>query len=678
MQRSSVSAKIMLGPTASDVIVTDPKNTGEECTFATAYRQLPLTVRYSAPTGKKTPMNAPKQLLNALTEFLVDPTSVSQPEGISFQAFVVDNNETCVLMAESGGPQWFFRPFPSPQQLPKPSASDSKTDRKDWSIHGPLTHKLKEVCEGIAVDSSIMQELPSFVVMENQTIGTVLCFQSDHLQNVATILQSWGQPPNAVVRDWRSQLKSVEGDLPNTAETFVTEDGRLVPLSSVVQRLSNGLSSEQKRVKLFDNESFASSPLWPWSMTRTETPRAGSSDSNEAWQFDLGSSQNTGVSRSSSELVSSSRRKPKKVDKKTQLIAAASLLAVLLISMLAYFFTSQNGEPPPKPIAKAKVTDAVVTKQDADTKSPTPSAPEPATESFELVTTPNPSDTIDDESQQNEKMVQSLLAELSPIGSTSIRLDQSSPSSIIRDVLKPNASDAGLAKLSIDDETERTNDAETESNSNVPASPELNVVTTERGVITLEKPLTLRSAYAKEIVSIGKPVLAKASRCEIELKLSDKVVVEPMEVTTIEGAGKSTWKIAIEDEPPEMWVKIESKPGTRWEVKAWVGLREEKDAMLYAVGPRDAPIVGSRLIDYKQRVGFTIESLRAKRSNSRGKSSSVLSAQIKQLEAQEKEVDKAIERWKVIDRLSHFFFDTNEVRIQFTAIEKDSAKDASK
>lgn len=697
MQRSSVSAKIMLGPTASDVIVTDPKNTGEECTFATTYRQLPLPTRYSAPTGNKTPMNAPKQLLTALTEFLIDPAIASPPEGISIQAFVVDGNETCVLMAESSGTPWFFRPFASPQPSPGPAATDAKTAAKDWNIHAPLTREVKKVCRENCERPGLAEELDRVVVLQHEKLGTVLGCPCNDLKHVATILQSWGTPPENVVRDWRSQLKSFGHPTPNTAETFVTDDGRLVPLTGIIQRLNERAPSETKKKALLGKSGplLVSPPDWPWAVSRPASATHGRESAIQNELFDLGIPQGSSLSNSGTSLARRTKRSPKNANKNILWIGAAVLVVASLIMASLFLYPNTLSEQAPKQIAKGKdsdkngeqKTEGVVATEETNDSENNPietTAQEPAAEALELVTTPNPSDGMEEaESQQNEKMVQALLSELSPIGSNPISLEQLSPSSIISDVLKPNSAEGGLASFAINDATEMTSESEDDSKSsdspsNITEAEELAVVTTERGVITLEKPLTLRTAYAKEIVSIGKPVVAKASRCEIELKLSDKVVVEPIEVTTIEGAGKAIWKIAIEDEAPEMFVKIESKPGARWEIKAWVGLREDKGSVLFGIGPRDAQNVGLRLIEYKQKISFTIESLRTKRANSRGKASSMMLDQIKQFEAKEKEVEKAIERWQVIASLSHSFFDAHEIRMQFTAIEKEIAKDSSK
>ena len=639
-------------------------------------------------------MNAPKRLLNALSEFLNDRTSALPPKDVSFQAFVVDGNEMCVLIAESSGTPWYFRPFPTSQPSPSSVATDSQTAANDWSIHSLLTRDVQNICNENIAKAGIAEEagkIDRLVVLQHSELGAVLSFPCDRLKHVATILQTWGSPPESVVRDWRSQLRSFGNPVLNTAETFVTEDGRLVPLTGIIRQLSERAPSAPKKDALLGKSSplLKSPPEWPWTLSRLES-------TIQQERFDFGRPQSSSVSNAGTSLAGRTKRSPRNANKNALWIGAAVLLIASLIVSSLILFPSSAPEQVPKSIAKAKDIDAVkdahknaegvvVTK---DTKAlenifVETTEPEPVTEAMELVTTPTASDGMEEaESQQNEKMVQALLSELGPIGSSSIRLDQSSDSSITS-VFKPNNAEGGLANLPINNATEMSSESDdnskpSESPSNTTEVEELKVVTTERGVITLEKPLTLRSAYAKEIVPIGKPVLAKASRCEIELKLSDKVVVEPMEVTTIEGAGKATWKIAIEDETPEMLVRIESKPGSRWEINAWVGMREERGSMLFGMGPRDAQNICNRLIDYKQRVSFTIESLRTKRANTRGKSSSMILDQIKQLEVQEKEVDKAIERWQVIARLSHFFFDTHELRMQFTAIEKELAKDASK
>ena len=166
------------------------------------------------------------------------------------------------------------------------------------------------------------------------------------------------------------------------------------------------------------------------------------------------------------------------------------------------------------------------------------------------------------------------------------------------------------------------------------------------------------------------PVLAKASRCEIELKLVKNLVVEPAESVAIEGTGKATWRIAMEDEDPELVVEIWSKPGARWQVITAVGLREGPGAIPTWIGPREAQNIGNRLIDYRQWINNAIETLRTARSKPRGRTTIDFAGEIKKLEQQEREAEKAIERWKVIARLSHYFFDSNEVRLQFTAVPK--------
>lgn len=199
---------------------------------------------------------------------------------------------------------------------------------------------------------------------------------------------------------------------------------------------------------------------------------------------------------------------------------------------------------------------------------------------------------------------------------------------------------------------------------------DLKPILSKPGIISLERPLKFQAAKGRETVAVGAFVLTNACRCEIELKVSENVVIEPMEIVTIEGIGKASWKIAIEDEDPELIVEISSKPGARWQLVSCVWLREVRGAVPILIGPRQAQYVGNRLVAYHQWINASLETLRNARSNSRGRSNIDFPGEIKKLERQDREAEKAIERWKVIARLSHYFFDSNEIRIQFTAIEK--------
>jgi len=269
---------------------------------------------------------------------------------------------------------------------------------------------------------------------------------------------------------------------------------------------------------------------------------------------------------------------------------------------------------------------------------------------------------LDSASTPAELSLESLLAGLSPNTTNPVRLDSLSASSIIAEVLSPAGT--GAANMNPFPAIEDSNESPESSD-----ELDINADAWEGGVYKLERSIKIRAAVSKETIAVGKFVLAKACRCEVKFKVAGELIVEPMETVTIEGSGNALWRIAIEDEEPELIVQIASKPGARWQVVASVGLRESRNAAPVLIEPRQAQNIGNRLVTYRQWIRGTIETLRTARSN-RGRSSFDFTGEIKNLERQASEVEKAIDRWKVIERLSHYYFDGNEVQIQLNAVAK--------
>ena len=190
------------------------------------------------------------------------------------------------------------------------------------------------------------------------------------------------------------------------------------------------------------------------------------------------------------------------------------------------------------------------------------------------------------------------------------------------------------------------------------------------GSILIEQTVIIDSSQKKIATVIGKPVLPKQCHVEIELKLAKEFVVEPSEPVTIEGEGKAIWRIAIEDEEPELILEISSKPGSKWQSTFILGLRASVDSPPIRFAPRDAQTVGNRLVQYIQWIDSSIVTLQTAKANLRGRSRIDFYGEIKKLEKQRREAEKAIEQWKVIERLSHLFYDDNQVVVRLNAVLK--------
>ncbi|MFY8202459.1 MAG: hypothetical protein ACOVLE_17425, partial [Pirellula staleyi] len=251
-------------------------------------------------------------------------------------------------------------------------------------------------------------------------------------------------------------------------------------------------------------------------------------------------------------------------------------------------------------------------------------APELASDDQELTTLDGFSGKAAELSSATEAdTLDSLLSQLQPTSSSKFNLGSMNASSIISDALKsgsvpnnvPNSDGSTpfgekFATLEDNNIVEGDNkDDPSQVAKDVLNQGELNQVELNQEGMPLEKILTTDSFNKKELIFIGHRVQPKQCRCEVKLKLSKELVVEPTEQVFIEGVDKASWKIAMEDEEPELILEISSKPGSRWQISTAVGLRVTSASVPIMLSPRDAQTVCNRLIDYHQWISKSIVAL---------------------------------------------------------------------
>ncbi len=609
-----------------------------------------VNCRYSPEIVEPVQMNIPEQHLLRLTELLSGKPAQDPKEPFSQDnGYKINTQDWSCVLSEPGNEPWYFRPLAATLCDSKSDFGDSKTILNPWTINQRLSEAARKSIQVIDDGQRVEDLAGNFFVITSESFGAVLSARCTSLQLVAKAIETWGNPPGSVIQDWQYQLE--KSTLPSTAETLVTEDGILIPLSDMLNQLArSGLDATDVAVKPLSQTAPFSSPAPDWPHCKPSLKSLVDSDPVAPSLY----------------LGHSAGRLNRKRSTISKWLPMVSVAAAITIMALTISLLSPDKRNPDEMVAGSEVPKTQTTSlkkmaagNDAGTDNDVTE-----TKLQELTITSDPTALNTEASvQQSELTIEKLLAQLRPNKESALSLDSISASSIISEALPP--AEMGLPAISADG----TPGGDIQSSeASVPAA--LKTVLSESGRITLERPLRLRAAITKETVSVGKPVLAKACICEIELKLAENLVVEPMESVTIEGTGKASWRIAMEDEDPELVVEIWSKPGAKWQIIIAVGLREEPGAIPIWIGPREAQNVGNRLIDYRQWINNAIDTLRTARSNSRGRSAIDFSGEIKKLERQEREAEKAIERWKVIARLSHFFFDSNEVRIQLTAVEK--------
>lgn len=606
-------------------------------------------------------MNVPDHVLSNLSHWIQNFDSKPEgPEVFKTNGFQIDSKEWSCLLCDQDQVTWYFRPFAPRNGEDKCNSQDSKSKPYNWEVDETRTAELQKSLRSLCTSLSIEDPSSRFWVVQSDFCDAVLGRCGD-LHLVADLLQSWGIPSKTIVLDWLNQRESLSPNaIFSTAETLVTEDGLLLPLDAIVRQLENApdfiKGKTEKLAFVSLRTRFQPPPDWP-SVSITPTIEL---KSVAIPKLDL----------------SGPRQAKRTQTKRSNWFPIGIAVGIFTTVLVTVWQSTGNDENRNlKPHSTANSTLAM---RDQSIRVPAPaessiaSGANESSESSEPLDLPLESNTAVIDSgiiDSGELSIDTLLLQLQTKEKLSPGLSTVSAASIIQGAIKETkavASEGTKNRISVDD-----SEPEPELNYEV---TELKTIQSDEGGVSLERPLQIKTALAKELVSFGRPVIAKACYCEIELKQPDKLIVEPGEVVTIEGQGKQSWRFALEDEEPELRMEIASKPGSRWQIITSVGLIERIGAQPILIGPRDAQNVGNRLIQYRQWTEQAIETLRMARANRQGKSLIDFAGEIKKLEVEQREANKAIDRWKVIARLCHLLFDQLEIRIQFNAVEKPSSK----
>ena len=656
----------------------------------------------------------PEHVLLALNDLLSENQTTSRlSQDIFSSIFATENGQWSCLIRNPNSVDWFVRPlFQNQESLP---AQNEKmpAHSTDWVEIPERTDHFRNL-PNLGDSSALVRDVfhQSCVVQRGST-ESIFCVRCESFQLVAGLLQEACPPPQLVVQDWKKQLASMNRNSSSLspAETFVTEDGELVPLPESFGKWSAVPRHAEHSPRLADHWEMKTSQ-WPWS-TNPSSLTQGSGDpatNRVAWLNSADTIQSTDKIRVPAVIQ---QRNPKKRKASQHVIIGTAVAATLGFGILVWmsgiasrFGDADRSTMTVKELGTAKELGTVNGQRTAkeliiDTvTSSTAVAPELASDDQELTTLDGFSGKAAELSSATEAdTLESLLSQLQPPSSSKFSLGSMNASSIISDALKsgnvpnnvPNSDDStsfgipfGEKIAALDDNNIMEGDKEddpsqvakdvldqAELNQAELNQAELNQAELNQDGMPLEKILATDSFNKKELIFIGHRVQPKQCRCEVKLKLSKELVVEPTEQVSIAGVDKASWKIAMEDEEPELILEISSKPGSRWQISTAVGLRVTSASVPIMLSARDAQTVCNRLIDYHQWISNSIAALENAKANLRSKSRIDFFGEIKKLERQQRDVDKAIAQWKTIARLSHLFFDGNEVHLTFIPMKQE-------
>jgi hypothetical protein len=182
--------------------------------------------------------------------------------------------------------------------------------------------------------------------------------------------------------------------------------------------------------------------------------------------------------------------------------------------------------------------------------------------------------------------------------------------------------------------------------------------------------IPLRLGIQRLDARVGKGVHAKLAFAVARLRMAEdalpEVQIVPSDEVTLTGVAISEWRVAIEDAQPELIVRLSSRPNAKWPLAVQVGVQISPLQDPMPLGPNDAANVLQNLALYRTWLERTIETLSNAPSPPRAFGGPDRIALLRHYRAQWKDTEKAIEAWRVVQRLSNelFQYATIEIHLQ--------------
>lgn len=540
---------------------------------------------------------------------------------------------------------WFVAIFEGPEDASK-TIPTGVHRVESWLPNRELQTSLKKILTESG--QSATQLADRITIVQRGWREIALCVPCDGIHNVEGLLQHESAPPSIVIDDWRDQLQCLRPSpcIPTPRNTFVDEDGILIPIDGAVSTWSR-----ENALRTCAIANHTNSAPWPWEANdRNVTAESASlkwllapQDSSESTKLPARADRNRGPLLLRFHSLKKNRRT-------RRLVTSLSIASIALFSMIGFWLSRSQVPHQSRTASTSPIVSATTPEDDTPEKTVVDDIDLDA----ELAISPQliaPDESVS---------IDSLLSELNPSNHASFSL-QTTPTSIIQDVLsktKVAQSDSSdtLQIRQADISTAESN-AEESSLNEEKSSPSKRV-------------LKLSTPFVRETLVIPTGDAPKQYRIRVSLQVSKKLVVQPDEAIAIDANNKATFKIGIEDEDPEIVVEIITKPAIKWQVLVKVYLRDPTHGLLIPIGPRDAQLVGNRFLDYHHWLSLSIASLQNAKSNRPRNSRTDFLSEIIRLERQQRALDKTIEQWKDVEKLSRLFFDDNELSL---ALELESS-----
>jgi hypothetical protein len=191
--------------------------------------------------------------------------------------------------------------------------------------------------------------------------------------------------------------------------------------------------------------------------------------------------------------------------------------------------------------------------------------------------------------------------------------------------------------------------------------------------LSLDQEFPVRRALSRSDVKVGRSASLQHSAVVATLELTDEAISEilivPEQSVRLDGPGTIEWRIALEDSQtelnePELIVRLTSKPGPKWQFATQVGVQFEPIQPPILLGPEDSRAIVRNLGVYEQWLRQSIDTLSNSPFPPKAPNAPNTVSQLRMLRAQLKECEKALDRWKRVQRLSNELFGYGSIQLR--------------
>ncbi len=608
-----------------------------------------------------TVLDTPK--LDALQQFLEGRTKSVEPSNELQGMACSDDPSVFDLVIRIGtqddnAPGWYFVPLKI--ELP----SGELTQTSDWSA-AAIRWEIALVSSE-QVDVQVWRSLPrsmteSLRVISSPSLGSWLAIPIFEGQIVADSLLRWGVPPAMVQQDWRVQLRKIQrGDRDADSAprqlspilTWMDHDGVLASLSDLVWMLRKVTShiefSQQLRTWIESRTIPYKLVTWPRPIP---IPRTDNTDHNAILEH-------PSLSIGLPPLGLPPRRGPKRPRKsfhgKGLAILSIGLIGMLIATVAIWFAPTTK-----RPVSRDSQSAALSLKSSvASTDEPSLSEPGPT------LADDDPMPLVTSDLGLTIEPFAIDIPELHVEGLPIATDPKLSSSSSIHSSKGLNAKSIVERSLDVTSRAMVADAANDESSDD--EEPDTSNTKDERDDGHIDQAIVVGRATQSTLLKMRRRVDARRASLQATLSSKGDAIIIPDEPVTLQGSGVLRWQVSVEKIDPILVVELYSKPGMRWRVVTQVGVQLEPNGVTMPLSPGDATLVGRRLMEYQKWLLQSVATLRIARNNARGKQVGDMLAQIRALESEQKETERAIRQWEQIARLSFKFFDQHTLNVTAT------------